>query len=217
MNKRPLPSNASVATVGENGQLVAPAASRNVGALCDLLDQFAPLTGQALELASGTGQHIAAFAECRPGMHWQPSEVESERRASINAYTAGLPNVSKAVALDATIEGWHQPFGGRDLIVLINLLHLISWAEVETLVGEAAQALNANGRLVLYGPFMRNNRLTSAGDQRFHTALVQQDAEIGYKNDGDVSELLANHDLKILEIAEMPANNLAFIVEKSNT
>lgn len=217
MNNRKLPSNASVATEGEDGKLIAPAASRNSAVLCDLLARVAPRSGNALELASGTGQHIQAFAQQLPDLHWQPSEITDERRASISAYTQALPNVAAVTHLDATATGWHTDFGEKDLIVLINLLHLISWSEVQTLVHEAALTLNPDGRLVLYGPFMRAGQLTSDGDQRFHDALIQQDPEIGYKDDADMRALLQNNDLELIEIAEMPANNLAFVAKRPST
>lgn len=214
MTQRKLPSNASVATQGQDGRLIAPAASRNADVLCNLLARFAPNSGQALELASGTGQHVAAFARHLPELHWQPSEIEPERRTSIDAYSDGLPNVAPALDLNATSEGWHESFADQDLIVLINLLHLISWAEVQTLVAEAALALRPNGTLILYGPFMRDGHLTSEGDQRFHDALIQQDAEIGYKNDQDMIDLQFGCGLNLIETVEMPANNLAFVTRK---
>lgn len=214
MSKRTLPSNASVATEGQDGRLVAPAATRNAEALCDLLAQWAPKAGRALEIASGTGQHVSAFAQCLPNLIWQPTEVEVERITSIKAYAADLPNVVDAVALDATAQGWHTEFAGQDLIVLINLVHLISWPETQMLVTETAQALAPKGRFILYGPFKRSGQLTSDGDQRFHDALVQQDAEIGYKNDEDIAALMRAQNLTVVGMVEMPANNLAFIAEK---
>ncbi|WP_170560356.1 DUF938 domain-containing protein [Ruegeria atlantica] len=217
MTQRKLPSNASVATEADGGKMVAPAASRNAAALCELLEQFAPKTGKALELASGTGQHVAAFAEKMPGVHWQPSEIEPDRRASINAYAEDIENVSPAIELNATAPGWHSRHGGQDLIVLINLLHLISWTEAKIMITEAALALNPSGRLVLYGPFMRAGILTSEGDRNFHSALIRQDPEIGYKGDVEILELLRQCNLALIEIVEMPANNLAFVTEKRAT
>ena len=214
MSKRSLPSNASVATEGEDGRLIAPAATRNTDVLCDLLTNWAPSAGKALEIASGTGQHVSAFAQFLPDLNWQPTEVEVERRNSVNAYTGNLRNVAEAAALDATVEGWHQAFTDQNLIILINLVHLISWPETQVLVSEAAKALAPNGRFILYGPFKRSGELTSDGDQRFHNALVHQDPEIGYKNDDDIAALMCAHGLSIIEIVEMPANNLAFIAEK---
>ncbi|SDX62987.1 Protein of unknown function [Ruegeria halocynthiae] len=215
MTARKLPPNASVATEGEGDKLIAPAASRNAAVLCDLLERTAPPSGRALELASGTGQHISGFARRMPGLHWQPSEVTVERRASIDAYTRDLPNISSAVHLNATAPDWHKTIARQDLVVLINLLHLISLPEAETLIAEAAYVLNANGRLVLYGPFKRDGRLTSDGDQRFHDALVQKDSEIGYKDDAQILAVLKDHALEPIEVVEMPANNLAFVAQKS--
>ncbi|WP_171120137.1 MULTISPECIES: DUF938 domain-containing protein [unclassified Ruegeria] len=217
MRKRNLPSNASVATEGEDGRLVAPAASRNSDVLCDLLVRWAPTQGRALEIASGTGQHVSAFAQRLPLLHWQPTEVDPERRASINAYCRDLPNTTDAAALDATSDGWHQLFAGQDLIVLINLTHLISWRETQTLISETALTLSPEGRFVLYGPFMRSGTLTSDGDQRFHDALVQQDGEIGYKNDEDIAAEMCAQGLNVIGLIDMPANNLAFVAEKPQT
>ncbi|KIC41920.1 methyltransferase [Ruegeria sp. ANG-R] len=217
MTMRKLPSNASVATEGNGGRLIAPAANRNAAALCGLMARVAPSSGRALELASGTGQHVSAFARRLPGLYWQPSDVTAERRSSIDAYTKGLPNTAAALHLDATASGWHKTIARQDLVVLINLLHLISWTETKTLVAEAARVLNTGGRLVLYGPFMRAGQLTSDGDQRFHDALVQQDPEIGYKDDAELLALLKNSDLELVEITHMPANNLAFVAEKAVT
>ncbi|EEE36180.1 generic methyltransferase [Rhodobacteraceae bacterium KLH11] len=214
MTKRKLPSNASVATKAEGDKLVAPAASRNAAALSELLAGIAPTSGRALELASGTGQHIAAFAKRLPGILWQPSEIVPERRASIDAYSTGSPNIAPALHLDATTEAWHMSIQRQDLVVLINLLHLISWPETRTLVTEAARALRPGGQLVLYGPFMRSGQLTSDGDQKFHAALTQQDPEIGYKNDTEMLALLQEVGFARVEVTEMPANNLALIARE---
>ncbi|WP_299636444.1 DUF938 domain-containing protein [uncultured Ruegeria sp.] len=214
MIKRSLPSSASVANASEDGKLVAPAASRNTDALCALLQEWGPSRGQALEIASGTGQHVSAFAEVLPGLTWRPSEVDPERRVSIDAYTRNSPNVAQVVQLDAAISGWHRRIYGKDLIVLINLIHLISWQETRTIVSEVAQSLSPKGRFILYGPFKRSGQLTSDGDVRFHEALFQQDPEIGYKNNGDILNLFKNVGLHMLATVEMPANNLAFIAER---
>ena len=102
-----LPPSASVALPTRGAMLHAPAADRNKDALCDLLRDHAPQTGRALEIASGTGQHIAAFARALPDLHWQPTEPAPDRRASIDAYIAeaGLTNVAPAAPLDATAAG----------------------------------------------------------------------------------------------------------------
>jgi Protein of unknown function (DUF938) len=214
--KRRLPDTASIAHKGDGGKLFAPSAARNLLVLCDLLAEVAPATGLALELASGTGQHVVAYAARMPALHWQPSEIDAARRASIDAHraAAGHGNLAPAVALDATAAGWGARQAGKALIVLSNLLHLISLAETRTLVIETAQALAPGGRLVIYGPFMRADELTSDGDAAFHASLIAADPEIGYKDDFDILDLMQDAGLEIVKVIEMPANNLALVSQK---
>jgi hypothetical protein len=219
MTGRQLPDTASVATPAEGDKLFAPSADRNRDALCDLLALVAPATGSALEIASGTGQHIVAFAARLPNLNWHPTEPDPSRRASIDAYAAdsGLANLSAARALDATEVGWGAAMAPRSLIVVVNLLHLISMDEVRRLINEAAAALAPAGRLVIYGPFMRAGELTSEGDIRFHASLIDQDPEIGYKDDFDVLDMALDSGLNVSDVIEMPANNLALVLEKPAT
>ncbi|WP_298920564.1 DUF938 domain-containing protein [uncultured Roseobacter sp.] len=211
-----IPSNASVAQQADGAKLHAPAAARNADALVGLLAKFAPNTGAALEIASGTGQHVAAFAAALPELVWQPTEVDPARLASINAYAAdaGVTNVRPALALDATQTGWHRRHSDNGLIVVINLLHLIDTPSAETVLSEALKALRPDGRLILYGPFRRNGQLTSEGDRRFDADLRAADPDIGYKNDGFIEDCLIAAGASTIERVEMPANNLAFIAKK---
>ncbi|MGR3760123.1 DUF938 domain-containing protein [Roseobacteraceae bacterium NS-SX3] len=216
MPVRSVPGAASVAEPSADGKLFAPSAARNAEPLCDLLEQVAPREGRALEIASGTGQHVAAYAARLPGLIWQPTEVDASRRASIDAHAAetGLTNILPAQALDATAPGWGAAAGPADLVMLSNLLHLISGGEARTLITEAALALAPGGRLVVYGPFMRAGELTSEGDRSFHAALQAHDPETGYKDDFDVIGWMQGAGLELREAVEMPANNLALVAER---
>lgn len=211
-----LPPTASVASSLEGAKLHAPAAERNADVLCALVKTHAPERGQALEIASGTGQHVTAFAKSMPDLMWQPSDVDAARIASINAYAAEatLKNVKPARLLNATRQGWHAAYGPCDLVVLINLLHLISAPQAHVLVTEAVCALNTGGRFILYGPFKRSGTLTSAGDARFHRQLADADPAIGYKDDATIEDWLWQAGVASVERAEMPANNLAFIAKR---
>lgn len=213
---KPLPPSASVAHETDDAKLHAPAAARNAQAITDLLLEHAPQSGQALEIASGTGQHIVTFAAALPDVMWQPTEINPQRRASIDAYVAqsGLANVYRAAPLDATIPGWGATHPDKDLIVLVNLLHLITSEAVQTLIHEAAHALGKQGTLILYGPFKRTGALTSDGDARFDAELRAADPAIGYKDDLDMARWLVDAGLERIETVHMPANNLAFIARK---
>ena len=214
MPKRPTLQSASVAHVLTGAKLNAPSAVRNVDALCQLLAQVAPPSGKALELASGTGQHIVRFAAQFRQLDWQPTEIDASRLASINAYAgeAGLENLRTAVALDACSSNWSDSFRGLSLILLTNLLHLISAKEAQTLIAQSARALAPGGTFIIYGPFMRSGELTSDGDRAFHHSLSEQDAEIGYKDDVDTIDFAREAGLEVQRVVEMPANNLALVL-----
>ncbi|SLN48895.1 hypothetical protein PEL8287_02546 [Roseovarius litorisediminis] len=215
MTDRALPPSASVAHTFDGARLSTPSAARNAQAITDLLQCYVPRSGKALEIASGTGQHVVAFAAAMPELDWQPSEPDPVRRASIDAWAAeaGLPNLRPAISLDACTSGWASQFPGQNLIVLINLLHLITTPEAQILIAEAAKALAPSGRLILYGPFLRAGHATSEGDRRFHTSLIAQDPGIGYKDLDDVRQWLADNGLGLIATVDMPANNLTLIAE----
>ncbi len=210
-----LPASASIATPLDGARLFAPSAERNAPAITALLCEIGPAQGRALEIASGTGQHILALATALPGVEWHPTEIAPERRASIDAYAAeaGLPNLRPAQYLNATAPGWaaaHAPF---NLIYIGNLLHLIPQAAALILLTEAAKALTHDGVFVVYGPFLRAGELTSEGDAQFDAELRAADPAIGYKDDDWVNEVLTSAGLD-QEVRQMPANNLAFIARR---
>lgn len=208
-----LPPAASVAHPGQDGRLHAPAADRNANAIAEVLRAHAPARGRALEIASGTGQHVVAFAAALPGLHWQPTEIDADRRQSIDLWRADAArdNIAPAIALDATLPGWAETHRGQDLVLCVNLLHLVSTPEARVLVAEAARALAAGGCLVIYGPFLRGGVPTSEGDAAFDAGLRQGDPEIGYKSDDTLREWLDAAGLTGIRQIEMPANNLIFV------
>jgi len=214
MAQRSTPPHGAAAEAARQGRLCAPAALRNAAPLTALLARHGPERGKALEMASGTGQHIAHFAQHFPGLTWQPSELDPARLASITAWTDGMTNVRPAITLDATAAGWGAEQGAFDLILTVNLLHLIDAPGAKTLIHEAARALSPRGRLIIYGPFLRGGKTTSPGDAQFHASLTAADPRIGYKDDFDVVDWLHAEGLTLLDLVEMPANNLAFIAER---
>lgn len=216
---RKLPDTASVAHPVAGAKLSAPSALRNRDAIADLLEHAAPPPGPALEIASGTGEHVIAFAARLPALTWQPTDIAPDRRASIDAHAAeaALTNFLPAAELDAARPGWAAAHAGQSLVVIVNLLHLISDEEAHTVLAEAAAALSPGGRLVIYGPFMRGGDLTSDGDVRFHESLKASDPAIGYKDDFDTLDQLVAAGLEIVDVVEMPANNLGIIAGRPIT
>ena len=213
-----LPDTASVANSQGDGRLLSPSAEQNSAPIVNLIKRIAPETGKALEIASGTGQHVVKLALSLPNLLWLPSEVEENKLKSISAWikNENLRNIKLPLYLDATETGWSKTVPQSDFILLVNLLHLISLNEAETLINELSKALKKTGIALVYGPFMRNGQLTSEGDKNFHNSLIQADPDIGYKNDLDILTFFSNSGLFCLETVEMPANNLAFVLKKDS-
>ena len=188
------------------GRLTAPAAARNLEPILAMLLPRLPRSGDVLELASGTGQHMAALAAHRPDLRFHPTDPDPIRRVSIDLHCRGLPNVSEAGDIDVGQAGW-AVVGASDMVLVINLLHLISEAEMAVLLDEAVRALAPGGRLAIYGPFRRDGATVSDGDRAFDHSLRAQDPAIGYKDAEAVETVLLVLGLEV-ERVEMPANNL---------
>ena len=76
-------------------------------------------------------------------------------------------------------------------------------------------ALASKGLSIIYGPFMRCGKLVSKADFEFHHSLISTDPDLGYKNDVDMINLFGEEGLLHLSTEKMPANNLAFILQKT--
>lgn len=205
----------SGALVEADGRRHAPSAARNADAILAVLAREAPARGRLLELASGSGQHAAHCATALPGLDWQPTDVAAANMASINAWRAhaGSANLRPAAVLDATAPGWAASRSGQDVILLVNLLHLIPAPDAATLQAEAAAALAPGGVFLIYGPFLREGQTTSDGDAAFHASLQAQDPRIGYKDLSWVTGHLQGSGLQVRAEA-LPANNLMLIARR---
>ena len=202
-----------------DGRLNAPAAVRNLKPILAVLTYLMPQTGHAVEIASGTGQHCAAFGVAFPNVQWQPTDVMPERLASIDAWAeaAGAHNVAPAVVLNVEQPEWPFSAGSANVLILVNLLHLISDTAAEAVFLGASRLLAPNGRFFIYGPFLRNGGFASNGDESFHASLRQLDRDIGYKDADDIAKIAARYDISVLERRALPANNLMFAFEKQST
>ena len=211
-----LPPTASQAENIGKKKLYSTSAARNAPFILEVLSQYLPDKGKVLEIASGTGQHCAYFAEAFCNLEWQPSEINPQRLDSIQAYITetNQVNINLPLSLDATAENWAKEIASYNVIIAINFFHLISNKEMKTLIRESSLALQTNSYFVIYGPFMRGGELTSDQDIKFHTSLIECDPDIGYKDDFDILDEIEANNLSPEAIIEMPSNNLMFIAKK---
>jgi hypothetical protein len=202
----------SGADISIDGRRHAPSAMRNQDAILEVLRAEAPAKGSLLEIASGSGQHAAAGAKALPGLLWQPSDANPDNLISITAWAAHdpQPNLRPAVVLDAATPGWAKDWPAQDMVLIINLMHLIPMDIAQAIIANAARALRPKGKLMIYGPFLRDGQTTSDGDAAFDASLRAQDPSIGYKDLAWVQAQFGQVNLAT-RITQMPANNLMLI------
>lgn len=202
--------------IQENNLIISPSAEKNMFHIVNLVSQTLIKSGNSLEIASGSGQHIVQLASSLPNYIWQPTDVDQKRITSIDHRTKDNihKNIKPARYLDATQVGWSLNYPNQNFILLINLLHLISWKKTKILINEIFQSLSLDGIFILYGPFMRDGKLTSKGDIEFHKNILEKDSTLGYKDNKEIKNYLLKMGFTHLNTVNMPANNLAFIFQK---
>ena len=110
----------------------APQADRSKGPIVEVLKRVLPDSGLALEVGSGTGQHITHFARHFPGLTWQPSDYDQVAVASIEIYrvrSSARERTRAALLRCASGSG----SGLLDAVLAINLVHVTSWSVCEGL------------------------------------------------------------------------------------
>jgi SAM-dependent methyltransferase len=204
-----------------DGRLNAPAFHRNRAPIWAVLTRFLDgRTGDVLELGSGTGQHAIAFAEQIPGLVWWPSDAGEEQFRSIEAWRAhaNLPNVRAGRRIDLMDANWTPGAGAPAqfaMILCINVVHISPWRVSENLFTGSARHLGPDGRLYLYGPFMRAGRHTAPSNAAFDVSLRRQNPAWGVRDVDDLARLAREAGLRLADISEMPANNLTLSFAKS--
>jgi len=135
---------------------------------------------------------------------------------------AKLANLRSPARIDVSNPDWRPPpeLGpSRRLLGIFcaNVLHIAQWRVAEGLFAGATRHLRADGRMFVYGPFMRNGRHTAPSNAAFDASLRSTNTEWGVRDAGDVAALAARNGLSMIDIVEMPANNLILIFAREQT
>lgn len=187
------------------------AAERNRQPILDELLQLLPGSGQVLEIASGTGQHVMHFAAAMPGIAFLPTDPDPDALASIASRStqSGLTNIEPARGLDVLDPDWRLP-ARFDAVVCINMIHISPPETTPALFAGASAVLRADGPglLVLYGPFREGGAHTAPSNEAFDGWLKSRDPRFGVRDLGEVSAIAAANGFQRLRLARLPANNL---------
>jgi len=180
-----------------------------------VLRPLLPARGLVLEIASGSGEHVIAFARELPDLDWQPSDPSAEARASIAAWLAAeaLPNIRAPLDIDVTRAPW--PIETADAIVCINMVHISPWSATEGLMRGAARLLPPGGLLYLYGPYVQRGVPTAPSNIAFNADLRMRDPDWGLRELDAVEECAATNGLRLEQVVAMPANNLSVVFRRS--
>ncbi|HET7887068.1 MAG TPA: DUF938 domain-containing protein [Bradyrhizobium sp.] len=206
------------------GRLDAPAFHRNHQAILAVLERH--LTGKAgdvVEVGSGTGQHVIAFARQFPDIAWWPSDLNENHLASIEAWRqhSGLSNVRSARGIDVSNPAWGDALkadgGPSELLAVFcaNVVHIAPWRVAEGLVAGAGRITRRHGMLILYGPFKRGGKHTADSNAVFDASLRQGNPEWGVRDVEAIERLADAAGFSLIEIAEMPANNLTLVFARN--
>jgi len=195
----------------------SPAADRNKEPILAVLRRALGPRGTALEIASGTGQHVAWFAIALEEWEWQPTEADPDLLPAIAAHVAqaGATNVRTPLLLDVMSPQWPSegaPFQERfDAVYCANMLHIAPWAACAALLQGAARHLLPGGVLVTYGPYLEEAVATAPGNVSFDASLRSRDPAWGIRRLEDVVAQALRCGLALRERHAMPANNLLLV------
>ena len=200
----------------------SPAAARNTGVIIETLRGVLPAAGTALEVGSGPGQHVAAFADAFPSILWIPSDPGPRERASIAARTqaGGSRAIAPPLDLDVSLPDWDTAVdaavdGPLDAMVCINVLHITPWAVCEGLMDGAGRLLEGGAPLYLYGPYKRGGAHTVASNAAFDRSLRARDPAWGVRDLDAVVARAEAAGLGLDRVVEMPVNNLSVILRRT--
>jgi len=187
----------------------AAACARNREPILEVLQDHFADRRKVLEIGSGTGQHAIFFAAELPRLSWQTSD-RAESLPGIQAWLddAALPNTPAPIRLDVN-EAW--PATRFDAAFASNILHIMSWREVERLFACLPGTMAGDFKLVVYGPFNYGGRFTSASNAAFDAWLKEQGAHQGIRDFEAVDALAAKAGLKLIEDRAMPSNNQCLV------
>jgi SAM-dependent methyltransferase len=197
----------------------SPAADRNKQPILELLRAVVPPQGEALESASGTGQHVVWFAKHMPGWNWQPTDLHRGALYNIEAYLdqVNLDNVYAPTVLNVLSESWPIEPQTVDLVVCINMLHIAPWEACAGLMRGCARHLAPSGKLVTYGPYFEDEVSTAPSNLAFDESLRAHDPRQGIRRRADVEQAAAAAGLRCVARHAMAANNLLLVFERMGT
>ncbi|WP_230467281.1 DUF938 domain-containing protein [Lujinxingia vulgaris] len=165
------------------------------------------------EIGSGTGQHAVYFAAHLPHLTWQPSD-RPQYHGSIEAWRtdAALPNLRPVLAFDLFDEA--PAVEHTDAIIACNVIHIAPFEATDRVFAHARASLNPGGKILLYGPFIHEDRELEPSNQSFDAMLRQRDPQSGIRRLADVDAKARACGFERALTRRLPANNDLLVYER---
>jgi cyclopropane fatty-acyl-phospholipid synthase-like methyltransferase len=198
-------------------RLHAPATAKNREPILKVVARLVPPGATVLEVGSGSGEHAVHIGAHLPELSWQPSDPDPTMRASIAAWIAHahVDNVAQPAAIDCGApDWWLDVTGAPDLIIAINMIHIVAQPVVDGLLEGAGRLLRQGGLLAFYGAFTFNGDYTANSNKSFDHMLRQQNPAWGLRDLNHISAVAARHDVALDEIVAMPSNNHMLVFKR---
>lgn len=211
-----------------NGEkLIYPAASRNQEPILQVLKRFvisdvdtlgddSPLF---LEIASGSGQHLAHFAPHFPSVKFQPSEYDESLLGSITYYASNCltKNILPPIVINVThdLSSYKFDENSIDYIYCSNLIHISPYECTKGLFRNAGVYLKSDALMITYGPYMKDGVITPDSNVQFDAGLRARDPSWGLRDITDLIKLGEENNLSLIDTVEMPSNNKTLIWKKN--
>ncbi len=190
------------------------ACENNKQVILEVLERHLKDGELVLELAGGTGQHAVHFAQNLPNLHWQSSDIPSNvDNLNLRLAGANLANLPAAISIDVNHSPWNSD--KPTAIFSANSLHIMSADSVENFFTGIGEALQADGTLIVYGPFKYAGEFTTPSNEGFDRWLKDRDSVSGIRDIEWVSELATQIGLCLTEDNPMPANNQCLVWKRA--
>jgi SAM-dependent methyltransferase len=177
------------------------------------------ITGDALEIGSGTGQHLSYLAKNFPHIIWHGTDIDEVHCKSIDAWAKfNSLNLPHALALDAASD-WSsvlKEYDSFNVIISMNVIHISPISTLEGIFLNSARFIKNDGILVFYGPFKKGNKHTGEGNKIFDQRLKSENSTWGVRCLSTLERLAADNKFDSPEVIEMPANNYLLVFKKSD-
>lgn len=207
--------------------MIYPAANRNKEPILQVLKRFissdtdnieeeSPLF---LEIASGSGQHLAHFAPWFPGVKFQPTEVDENLFGSISYYANHCPtkNILQPMLVDIcnkfSCYGFNE--NSIDYMYNANMIHISPYECTVGLFENAGTYLKNDALMITYGPYSKDGVITPQSNIDFDASLRARDPSWGVRDITALIKLGEENSMSLIDTIEMPSNNKILIWKKN--